>query len=221
MTQCMVRPCVARVFVEIAVSGLASMYPASLIGVVAPGHHGYQRARDLISGQASTRPFGSPVLACAGKTDPPSRLILSQTSAGMSHRLAMSSPAPRFAWFCDRRRRMRINRLGSGLDLPNLESSTPSENTPGDASQLVGERDRKDIAVQSLPGGLDPGFEPVALPALRLDQHDPCGLNEQNPQIAIAALGYLAKNGEVPGSRSALGTRPSQIVGAREWGRMG
>jgi hypothetical protein len=29
LTQCMVRPCVARVFVEIAVSGLASMYPAS------------------------------------------------------------------------------------------------------------------------------------------------------------------------------------------------
>src|SRR5262249_29327993 len=27
-------------------------------------------------------PFGSPVFACAGKTDPPSRLILSQTSAG-------------------------------------------------------------------------------------------------------------------------------------------
>jgi len=29
VTQCMVRPCVARVFVELAVSGLASMYPAS------------------------------------------------------------------------------------------------------------------------------------------------------------------------------------------------
>ena len=28
------------------------------------------------------RPFGSPVFACAGKTDPPFRLILSQTSAG-------------------------------------------------------------------------------------------------------------------------------------------
>src|SRR5204862_8020242 len=28
MTQCMVRPCVARGFVELAVSGLASMYPA-------------------------------------------------------------------------------------------------------------------------------------------------------------------------------------------------
>jgi hypothetical protein len=36
----------------------------------------------LISGQASIGPFGSPVFACAGKTDPPSLLILSQTSAG-------------------------------------------------------------------------------------------------------------------------------------------
>jgi hypothetical protein len=42
----------------------------------------YQRACDLISGQASNGPFGSPVFACAGKTDSPSRLILSQTSAG-------------------------------------------------------------------------------------------------------------------------------------------
>jgi hypothetical protein len=29
-------------------------------------------------------PFGSPVFACAGKTEPPSRFILSQTSAGKS-----------------------------------------------------------------------------------------------------------------------------------------
>ncbi len=59
-----------------------------LIGATcAPGHHGYQRACDLINGQASTGPCGSPVNARAGKTDPPSRLILSQTSAGMSHRL--------------------------------------------------------------------------------------------------------------------------------------
>jgi hypothetical protein len=43
-----------------------------LIGACAPGHHGYQRACDLISGQASKGPFGSPVFACAGKTDPPS-----------------------------------------------------------------------------------------------------------------------------------------------------
>ena len=42
-----------------------------LLGASAPGHHGYQRAYDLISGQASTGPLGSPVFACAGKTDPP------------------------------------------------------------------------------------------------------------------------------------------------------
>src|SRR6266403_3396333 len=53
-----------------------------LIGAFAPGHHGYQRACVLIAGQASIGPFGSPVFACAGKTDPPSLLILSQTSAG-------------------------------------------------------------------------------------------------------------------------------------------
>ena len=60
-----------------------------LIGACgAPGHHGYQRACDLIKRQASTGPVGSPVFACAGKTEPPSRLILSQTSAGKSYRFA-------------------------------------------------------------------------------------------------------------------------------------
>jgi hypothetical protein len=54
-----------------------------LIGArCAPGHHGYQRACVLITGQASIGPFGSPGFAGAGKTGPPSRLILSQTSAG-------------------------------------------------------------------------------------------------------------------------------------------
>jgi hypothetical protein len=54
-----------------------------LIGAwCAPGHHGHQRAYVLISGQASSGPFGSPGFACAVKTDPPSRLNLSQTSAG-------------------------------------------------------------------------------------------------------------------------------------------
>src|SRR4029077_4222202 len=67
-----------------------------LIGACcAPGHHGYQRACVLISGQASIGPFGSPVFACAGKTEPPSRLILSQTSAGnligLRHRLLLIS----------------------------------------------------------------------------------------------------------------------------------
>src|SRR5216683_5205152 len=71
LTRCMVRPCVARGFVELA-SAVLHQCIRPLIGACAPGHHGYQRARDLISGQASTGPFGSPVFACAGKTDPPS-----------------------------------------------------------------------------------------------------------------------------------------------------
>src|SRR6202521_4263128 len=69
-------------FVDLVVSGLASMYPVSSWSRFAPDHHGYQRACNLINGQASTGPCGSPVFACAGKTDPPSLLILSQTSAG-------------------------------------------------------------------------------------------------------------------------------------------
>jgi hypothetical protein len=90
----MVRPCVARGFVELSGCGLASMYPASDWSVCAPGHHGYQRACGLISGQASIGPFGSPVFACAGKTDPPSLRFLSQTSAGKrdaSYVIAFSS----------------------------------------------------------------------------------------------------------------------------------
>ena len=37
----------------------------------APSHHGYQRACDLISGQASNGPLGSPVFESTGKTDAP------------------------------------------------------------------------------------------------------------------------------------------------------
>ena len=98
--------------------------------------------------------------------------------------------------------------MGSGLiDLPNLEISTTSENAPGDAGELVGQRNRQHVAVQPLLSGLDPGLEPMALPALRLDQHDPCRLNEQNPQVAIATLGYLAQDGAVP-SRDLFGDEP-------------
>src|SRR5688572_29471183 len=49
----MVRPCVAREFRRYGDSGLASMYPAFWLERLAPGHHGYQRGCDLISGKAS------------------------------------------------------------------------------------------------------------------------------------------------------------------------
>ena len=57
-----------------------------LLGALAPDHHGYQRARDVITGQASTGPFGSPVFACAGKTDPP--LLVSSSRRPRSPRLS-------------------------------------------------------------------------------------------------------------------------------------
>ena len=79
----MVRPCVARGFRRSGGRAVLHQCIRLLIGACcAPSHHGYQRACGLISGPASNGPFGSPVFACAGKTDPPSRLILSQTSAG-------------------------------------------------------------------------------------------------------------------------------------------
>src|SRR5215813_3250415 len=90
------------------------------------------------------------------------------------------------------------DRLGGAGDQPCLEAATTSQNAPSDAGELVGERDRQHIVVQSSFGSLDPGFEPVALPALRLDQDHPGGLNEQRAQVAIAALGYLAQDRAIP-----------------------
>ena len=62
-----------------------------LIGAVCAPGHGYQRACVLISGQASNGPSGSLGFAGAGKTGPPFRFILSQTSAGNG---TMSSLSP-------------------------------------------------------------------------------------------------------------------------------
>src|SRR5262245_36364137 len=53
--------------------------------------------------------------------------------------------------------------------------------------------------MQPLLGGFDPGFKPVAFPALRPDQHHPGRLYEQDAQVTIAALGYLAEDGAVSG----------------------
>src|SRR4029450_11148236 len=61
--------------------------------------------------------------------------------------------------------------------------------------------------MEPLPGRLDPGLEPVVLPDLRLDQHDPRRLHEQNPQIAIATSGYLAEDSTVTG-RDLFGNEP-------------
>src|SRR6516164_5508248 len=101
-----------------------------------------------------------------------------------------------------------------GLKLAGLEDATASQHAPCDACELVGERDRKHVAVQPLLGRLDPTLKPMTLPALWLDQHHPGSLHEQNAQIAIAALGYLAENGAVA-SRDLLGHKTSQAAKSR------
>jgi hypothetical protein len=65
-----------------------------------------------------------------------------------------------------------------------------SQNTSSNASELVGERDGEDVVMQPLLGRLEPRLKPVTIPALRLDQYNPRGLNEQNAQVAIAAFRY-------------------------------
>src|SRR5260370_22496124 len=71
LTQCMVRPCVARGFVELAFSGLASMYPASDWSMCSGPSWISARMRSHYR-TGLNGPFGSPGFACAGKTDPPS-----------------------------------------------------------------------------------------------------------------------------------------------------
>jgi Phage capsid family len=73
------------------------------------------------------------------------------------------------------------------------------ENRPGDAGELVGERNRQHVVVQSLLCRFDPRFESIALPMLwpELDQHDPGRLHKQDAQVAIATLRYLAEDGAV------------------------
>src|SRR5258705_12203787 len=93
LTQCMVRPCVARGFVNLADAVLHQCIRPLIGACCAPGHHGYQRAFELISGQASKGPFGSPVFACAGKTDPPSSSH-PLADLGGARRLGTSSRTP-------------------------------------------------------------------------------------------------------------------------------
>lgn len=73
------------------------------------------------------------------------------------------------------------------LRVDALEGASLVENRPGDPGELVGERNRQHVVVQSFLGGFDSRFEAIALPTLDLDQHNPRGLHKQRAQVAIAA----------------------------------
>src|SRR5262249_49512574 len=140
--------------------GLASMYPAFDWSLCAPGHHGDQRACDLINGYS----------VCMRREVPCSFsfLILSQNLG----RLGVST--------------IRVE--SRGLYLAGLEGSAMSQDAPSNAGELIGERDGKDVVMQSLLCRFDPRLKPIALPMLwpHLDQHHPGRLDEQGAQIAIA-----------------------------------
>src|SRR5207249_3062917 len=91
-------------------------------------------------------------------------------------------------------------RSGRHLLRPDaFEGASLVENHPGDPGELVGERNRQHVVVQSFLGGFDPRFEAIALPTLDPDQHNPRGLHEQRAQVAIAAPRYLAEDRAVAG----------------------
>jgi hypothetical protein len=67
--------------------------------------------------------------------------------------------------------------------------------------------------MQPLLGCFEPRLEPVTIPALRLDQYGPRGLNEQNAQVAIAAFRYLAEGGRRSIFARGLGPAKQQSRG--------
>ena len=91
--------------------------------------------------------------------------------------------------------------------LDAFEGASLVENRPGNPGQLVGERNRQHVVVQSFLGGFDPRFEAIAFPALYPDQHNPRGLNKQNAEVAIAAFRYAAEDGAVA-RRDLIGDEP-------------
>jgi len=73
--------------------------------------------------------------------------------------------------------------------------------------RVFGKRDRQDAWVQPFLGGFDPRLEAMAFPGRRLHQHDLSRLHEQDAQIAIALLRYLAEDRAIS-SRHLPGHQP-------------
>src|SRR5438128_984582 len=53
--------------------------------------------------------------------------------------------------------------------------------------------------MQPLLRGLDPGFEPISLPAARSDEHGPGRLDEEDAKVSVSPPGDRPENGSVPG----------------------
>src|SRR5262249_48182167 len=93
--------------------------------------------------------------SCAGAVKAGRRSGLATSLVHRGHALTGPSTARGLSW--------------SGCDLIHvdaLKGASSVKNSPGDAGELVGERDRQHIVVQSLLGCLDPRPEPIPLPLL-------------------------------------------------------
>ena len=180
------RPRVARKNLICWISVLHQCIRLHFGAAFAPSHHGYQRAGDLVSGKASIGLSGSSVFACAGKTVPPSLLPSRRprrVPSGM-FRLFSNSVQPTavgLIGLLDRRCRHLI-----GCD--DLEVALLGQDSPSDACQFVGKRDRQHVRVQPFGRCLDPRLETVPFPALGLAEHDPGGLDKQGSEVTITAL---------------------------------
>src|SRR5262249_13613258 len=148
----MVRPCVARRLLRVGGCAVLHQCIRPLIGAFcAPGHHGYQRACGLISGQASTGHLGHQCSNAPGSPFLHLVFIVSQTSAGKTFR--------------------RLALRSRGLNPDCLECSTMSQDAPRNASELVGECDGEDVVMQSLLGRFEPRLESGTIPTLWLVEY--------------------------------------------------
>ena len=88
---------------------------------------------------------------------------------------------------------------GIGCD-PWLVVTASRKHGPGDARELVGERDRQQIAMrEALGGSFDPRPQSPHRCGRPPHQDDVGGLNEQRPEVFVAALGDLAELGAIAG----------------------
>jgi hypothetical protein len=86
-----------------------------------------------------------------------------------------------------------------------------SKDAPGNAGELVGERDGEDVVMQPFLGCFEPRLEPVTMPTLWLDQHNSRGLNEQNAEVRFDILPRMVRSPV----EICLGTSPSQAAKSR------
>src|SRR5262245_41442504 len=107
-----------------------------------------------------------------------------------------------------------------GLNLAGLEGSAMSQDAPSNAGELIGERDGKDVVMQSLLCRFDPRLKPIALPMLwpHLDQHHPGRLDEQgcadsDCPVLICCRGFFgstARSVSVPAPATRRSRGPSK-----------